>query len=127
MAKESKKRKTAGIVAHRWVKGGPSPNPAGRPKASSTLLKELRDVLNERDPKSKQGMTNLQTIARKMVALAAAGSIRATAEILDRLHGKAPQSIALTGSLETPREERVEGILQKLEMLKADGKSPRVD
>jgi hypothetical protein len=126
MAKESKQARTARLNRTRWVKGQ-SGNPAGRPKSSGTLLKELRIVLNECDPRDKQGRTYVQTIARKMVGLAAAGSIRSTREILDRMHGKPRQSIAVSGSLETTdRQSRVERILAELETLKTDGGSQSI-
>src|SRR5216683_2878946 len=117
------KAKTERMKAHQWAKGQ-SGNPAGRPKSSGTLLKELRTVINQPDPRSKEGLTYLQTIARKMCCLAAQGSVRAFREIRDTLEGKPKQSIALSGTLEgTDRQSRVERILGQLETLKADGGS----
>ena len=126
MAKETKEEKAARIAGHRWVKGQASPNPGGRPKGP-TLSRELREALSQVDPKDKEGRTFLQTIARKLVETAAMGSIKATAEILDRLEGKPIQPTAAVSMDSAQRQERVETILEKLAALKENDDHSRVN
>src|SRR6476646_2694333 len=126
MAKETKQGKTDNIAGHRWVKGQPSPNPGGRPKGP-TLSRELREALSQVDPKDKEGRTYLQPIAGKLVGAAAVGSIKATAEILDRLEGQHIQPTAAVSMDSSERQERVETILEKLAALKEAGNHSRVN
>ena len=61
-----------------------------------------------------------------MITVAKKGSVRAFEELNNRLFGKAPQSIAVSGNLGiTTREERVANILDKIDALKGADPSPR--
>ena len=80
----------------RFLKGGGSPNPGGRPRGD--ILKQIGLVLQERDA---QGVTNEQKIARVLVETAAAGEdIRYLIALLDRLAPKVSrrQTMVMTGS-----------------------------
>jgi hypothetical protein len=124
MAKQSKQEaKAARLARTRFVKGR-SGNPSGRPKGASSLLRELRLVPDERDPGDKQGRTYCETIARKMVILAAQGSIRAAGESFDRVHGRPAQFIVSAGLDSThiqERKEHLKRIIEQIELSTTEG------
>ena len=78
----------------RPVKGGPSPNPAGRPKKLPELDKLLADVLGE----EKDGVSAAEAILRVLRAKAAKGDLRAAEILLDRGYGKAKQAFDHTSA-----------------------------
>ncbi len=77
---------------------GVSGNPAGRGSAPS-LVAALRAELGEREDGGRPAM---RAIAARLVEMALAGDIRAIREVLDRVDGKAVQSLSL--SAEGPYE-----------------------
>lgn len=81
----------------RPVKGGPSPNPAGRPKKLPELDKLLADVLGE----EKDGVTAAQAILNMLRSKAAKGDIRAAEVLLDRAWGRARQAVDHTSNGKT--------------------------
>jgi len=123
MAKESKEQRTARIAAHRWKKGQPSPNPGGRPKeiliaVPANWATALRKVAKERNPRSKDSCSYLESAARMLWHKAAnEGSVRAADFIADRTDGKVLQEIAMAVEV-VAREERVAQALDRLEKLK---------
>ena len=79
-------------------KPGQTGNPKGRPKGTKNLSSLLKDMLNEKvdvliDGKKVQKEFQ-ETIIRKLILKAAAGDIKAIAEIFDRVEGKAKQAIS---------------------------------
>lgn len=70
---------------------GVSGNPSGRGHAPS-LVAALRAELGEREDGGRPAM---RAIAARLVEMALAGDIRAIREVLDRLDGKAVQSLSL--------------------------------
>jgi len=70
-------------------KGGPSPNPNGRPKKLPQLDKLLADVLGE----EKDGITAAEAILKKLRQMAAQGNLRAAEILLDRGYGKPRQAV----------------------------------
>jgi hypothetical protein len=73
----------------RVPKGGPSPNPNGRPKKLPELDKLLADVLGE----EKDGLTAAEAILKKLRQMATGGNLRAAEILLDRGYGKPKQSV----------------------------------
>jgi hypothetical protein len=73
----------------RVPKGGPSPNPNGRPKKLPELDKLLADVLGE----EKDGLTAAEAILKKLRQMATSGNLRAAEILLDRGYGKPKQSV----------------------------------
>jgi Family of unknown function (DUF5681) len=105
---------------------GQSGNPSGRPKSSFALERTLRERCIEVDPRDRHGRTHYEVIVAKMITVAKKGSVRAFEELNNRLFGKAPQSIALSGNVGlTTREERVAHILDKIDALKGVEQSPQ--
>jgi hypothetical protein len=90
---ETPKRRTLPEAAkpYRWKKGGPSPNPGGRPK-TAYISEALRAALESGEA---------QRLAATLLALAAgrkkgnAVQIAALREIADRTEGKPIQSMAV--------------------------------
>lgn len=84
------------------------------------LSKAYKEILAEDDPKT-PGKTFAQVIARSMVELAAySKSIKAAAEIADRVEGRPAQSVNLDGTVtHQTTAERVQHILEALSILKA--------
>lgn len=86
------------------IKKGFSLNPAGRKKGSVSGSTVLRKILLEADLDEKpvydtQGnlkhRSSLETVVRKLTALAKAGDMSAIKEVFDRLDGKARQSVQI--------------------------------
>ena len=80
---------------------GKSGNPGGRPKGGSitSILRELlsREV-RKGFPKPK---THAHEIAQKLVTLAIAGDIKAIRIVLDRVEGRVPERVELSGEVNT--------------------------
>ena len=73
------------------VKGGPSLNPLGRPKAEKLFKGSLIRAINRRD--SGKDPQALEKIADKLLDQAMKGEISAIKELADRLDGKPAQAI----------------------------------
>ena len=69
-----------------WVKGGPSPNPGGRPKNAISLVSLLRQRLTKE---------NGTEIVDALIRLAREGDIKAIALVMERLHGKTESATIL--------------------------------
>lgn len=108
-----------------WEKGGPSPNPTGRPKCTWSYLKELDSQLEAVDERDPLHRTNGQIIVAKQIELAKQGSIRALNEILDRKLGKPMQPMTVDGNLTLSREERIAKLEQLLAVLPNVSDSPK--
>jgi hypothetical protein len=79
----------------RFKKGGPSPNPGGRPK-TRLLSEALRVRLAEPVPADGEGRTYAEVVAHNLVELACtkgAGAVAAANEIFDRAEGKPTQRL----------------------------------
>jgi hypothetical protein len=76
----------------RVPKGGPSPNPNGRPRKLPKLDALLADVLGE----EKDGIEAAKVILMALRKKAAQGDVRAAEVLLDRAYGKAKQSVDVT-------------------------------
>lgn len=75
--------------------------------------KLMRDALilelhQEADDANGQPTKKLRLIARKLIDLAAAGDVPAIKEVNDRVDGKAPQAVDLSGSLAVSHEDSLE-------------------
>jgi hypothetical protein len=81
----------------RWKKGGPSPNPGGRPR-TKMLSDALRSKLGEHKPGDPDGRTYAEVVAANLVELACSqgrNAVAAISEIVDRTEGRARQSIEI--------------------------------
>ena len=79
----------------RWKKGGPSPNPGGRPK-SRTISEALRQKLSSIKEDDPQHRTFAEVLAENLVSLACAqerNSVAAAAEIANRVEGRVHERI----------------------------------
>jgi hypothetical protein len=103
---ETPKRRTLPEAAkpYRWKKGGPSPNPGGRPKTAH-ISGALRAALERGEA---------EQLASVLLALArgkkrgSAVQIAALREIADRTEGKAHQSIKVDADFHSSIAERLE-------------------
>jgi hypothetical protein len=78
-------------------KPGESGNPGGRPK-KMPLSDAYRELMEEPFPGDLNSKTWAQVIALAVATKAASGDPKAAAHIADRLEGKAPQAIQVSGS-----------------------------
>lgn len=69
-----------------WKRGGPSPNPGGRPKEEREVVEALR----------LHGDELVEALLR--LALAKKPNVKAIAEAFNRAYGKAKQVVELTGA-----------------------------
>lgn len=90
-------------------KPGQSGNPAGRPK-SALISQALRQKLDEPFPDDEHGRTYAEVIAAKMAEKAASGEDRAIQEVIDRVEGKAKQTV----NLKMDRRERLELAIRRI-------------
>lgn len=71
----------------RFKKGGPSPNPAGRPKGSRNLRTDFLAEMNERIPVTEGGKRRRyskgQILLKALIAQAMKGDIRAAGKVVD--------------------------------------------
>ena len=103
--KETPRRRTLPEAAkpYRWKKGGPSPNPGGRPKTAH-ISQALRAALESGEA---------DELASELVALARGrkrGSvvqIAALREIADRTEGKPHQSVEVDANFNSSLAERI--------------------
>ncbi len=86
---ETNARKQSGNPA--WIKGGPSPNPGGRP----AIIGELRDLAREH---TVEAVETLVSVIRDPAAPHAA-RVTAAREILDRGFGRPSQEVAVQAEL----------------------------
>lgn len=77
----------------RWKKGGPSPNPKGRPK-SRTLSEAYRELLKQPLPNDPT-RTYADVVAAALLKSACRGDVASARELADRTEGKPRQSIDL--------------------------------
>lgn len=106
----------------KWVKGGPSPNPGGRP-----VPKPWRDALLLAIKEKDQDIDNLTLIARACVTAAKSGDMIAIKEIGDRLDGKPKQQVDLEVK-DTTHEERLSFIeALAAETAEENGASPTIN
>jgi len=102
---QTPKRRTLPEAAkpYRWKKGGPSPNPGGRPRTAH-ISQALRAVLESGEA---------VRLASELVALAAgrkkgtAVQIAALREIADRTEGKAQQTVEVDADFHSSLAERI--------------------
>jgi len=85
-----------------WQKGGPSPNPSGRPKrlpiseiyalfAPEPIPESIRKMMKRRGVPIEPGATFADTLALQMWTKAMAGDPKAAKEIRESIEGKAGQ------------------------------------
>ena len=87
---------------HQW-KPGESGNPKGAPKGptlTTLLRKVLEGEIEMKDLETGQyrKITKAELVMIALVKEAVQGNVKAAREILDRLDGKVPQKIGLTGA-----------------------------
>ena len=78
----------------RWLPGGRSPNPKGRPKFR-VVSELIRDRLQDVHPEDEEGRTYAEILADKAVALALMGKTSDVHALLDRVEGKPRQTIQI--------------------------------
>ncbi len=81
-------------------KPGQSGNPKGRPTKGKAISEEMRRLLQGQAPGTKQ--TNLAVLVAKLVEMALAGQLDAIKYICDRLEGRPPQAVELSGDKARP-------------------------
>src|SRR5258706_16134032 len=86
----------------RVPKGGPSPNPSGRPK--DILTQTLRRLVDEREA---------ETLVTALLAASKDGDMKALALIWERLEGKVAQSLDVKAEVTVQRIAEVEVALPK--------------
>jgi hypothetical protein len=74
---------------HAWKPGEPSPNPNGRPKGLSRLLREIGEASF---PQDREGVPIDVRVLQALAAKAARGNVNAIHEWLDRRWGRVPIS-----------------------------------
>lgn len=111
---EAKKRQVARVLEAgrktRWKKGGPSPNPAGRPPGWRSITRQLRDDMGKPieaaipigllPPMLRQvfsGRTVAQVIALRAELAAIGGDARAREFVTDRTDGPIKQTVGIDG------------------------------
>jgi len=92
--KPKKSKRGAHLKPYHW-KPGQSGNLSGRPKGSEVLSDCLRKVARQR----KGGKSHMELVAKALFLKAEAGNVEAAKLILERLEGKAPDSLQITGQL----------------------------
>ena len=81
---------------------GQSGNPNGRPKVRPQLTPALRSILGKKAPDGV--MTNRRAIAEKLVEIALDGDIQAIKLIFERVDGKVPEPVEVSGPDGNPIE-----------------------
>lgn len=96
-------------------KPGQSGNPGGRPK-EKPVTDELRRLMDREVPNDREGRTYAEVLAQAILHAALKGKVDAARELLDRIEGRVPHSVAAV--VETPREnltrEQVEERLREI-------------
>ena len=103
--KETPKRRTLPEAAkpYRWKKGGPSPNPGGRPRTAH-ISQALRAVLECGETDKLTSVLLALVTGRKK---GSAVQIAALREIADRTEGKAHQTVEVDASFNQSLAERI--------------------
>ena len=103
---ETPKRRTLPEAAkpYRWKKGGPSPNPGGRPKTAH-ISQALRAVLESGEAEQLASVLLALATGRKK---GTAVQIAALREIADRTEGKPHQSVEVDANFNATLAERIE-------------------
>ena len=117
------KRRTLPEAAkpYRWKKGGPSPNPGGRPKTAQ-ISQALRGALES---------GKAEELASVLLALASghkrgsAVQIAALREIADRTEGKAHQTVEVDANFNSTLAERI-AAARKQVLNSADGTAAKL-
>jgi len=84
-------------------KPGQSGNPNGRPKRGESLSEILRMLGEERDVRIKGvpgEITKKEAVGRRLYDLALRGNVAALKYLMDRLEGRVPFSVDLSGGLD---------------------------
>ena len=102
---ETPKRRTLPEAAkpYRWKKGGPSPNPGGRPKTAH-ISEALRAALERGEAEQLASMLIALATGRKR---GSAVQIAALREIADRTEGRPHQAIEVDAKFNSDLAERV--------------------
>ena len=101
-----------------WKRGGPSPNPAGRPKGTLSKRDKIAQALNDDGP----------AVARVVIDAALAGDMQAAGLVLSRI---APplkaqaERVQFTLSDQVPLSDQARQILQGVADGKLDGESAK--
>ena len=96
MAQNTEKAKKPRGPGRKW-KPGQSGNPGGRPKSEVSITAILRRMAEER--RGKDARTRAQELADKIWETALSGDRMTSEYLVDRLDGKAQESMALSGGL----------------------------
>ncbi len=91
-AEQQKNRRGQHLGPHRFKKGQ-SGNPSGRPKGSVSLITRLKQMLHDTP---KQG----EAFIRDLIQQARAGNAPYMREIMDRLEGKIPDELHVSGGFD---------------------------
>ena len=79
----------------RVPKGGPSPNPAGKPKGTRSLSTILKEMLETEIDVTVEGVKTKKELRdvmiQSLIKKAAAGDLKAIEQIFDRVEGRAKQ------------------------------------
>lgn len=79
---------------HRW-QPGESGNPNGRPPKGTAITDVMRQMLEEK-PEIKRALMS------KLLEMAIKGDLAAIREVIDRMDGRAKQSVELSGDEQNP-------------------------
>jgi len=109
-AKPEKRKPPQAFIDNRHPNFTSENQPAnpGRPKGSQSLKDLLRWALEETiDIKDKKGKIIRKTTVKEAIMMALCnkamnGKVDAVKEVFDRIEGKAPQNLHLTGNVEVP-------------------------
>ncbi|MBA3806388.1 MAG: hypothetical protein H0X14_11840 [Acidobacteria bacterium] len=107
-ANEEMKGRERSLANLKPFRPGQSGNPSGRPK--NVLSKALRKKLEEVESDAEGARSNADMIADKLVEVALGGNLEAIKIVLDRMEGRARQSINVT----TDSRERIERAIDNL-------------
>ena len=91
---------------------GQSGNPRGR-QPHKPFTEALQRALEQYNKGGVAQGKALRALADKLIEQALDGNTTAQKELLDRLQGKAHQSIDVAGTLEMSYEERLKGLMEK--------------
>ena len=92
----NKRKNPEHLKPYHW-KPGQSGNPKGRPKRTEVLTDMLWAELRRKDKKA--GETKRVLLVRKLVDKAIAGDMRAQQIVIERLWGKAPDNVNISGQV----------------------------
>ncbi len=87
-----------------WEKGGPSPNPGGRPRGKYSVTDALRAQLAEPHP---DGGTYGEQLAARMIKDALGGEVKAQIAVVEHIEGKPAQAVSLSLDGSSPLHHQV--------------------